>query len=200
MSARASRLVRVMAIAGLMSAGACAGSAMGARAGSAPIPVSPAAAEANTPSLSASAGNARAPGGPASEGAAACGSCTPSSLSSDEEALLARRIAELKAKGGMCAAYAEVLERSFRSGQISVRPFMWRVGAQLASGEAHPDGMIYLAREIDALNVGRRTFDELLWTLEHEAAHIAFNLDAPFDRAPGDRADAVVKSCRSARN
>ena len=74
---------------------------------------------------------------------------------------------------------------------------MWRVGAQLASGEARPDGAIYLAREIDSLNVGRRSFDELVWTMEHEAAHIALKLDAPFDRAPGDRADAVVRECRA---
>lgn len=111
--------------------------------------------------------------------------------------MLEQRISALKAKGGDCAAYAVVLEKAYRSGQITIRPYMWRVGMQLASGEAHPNGDIFLAREIDSLNVGRRTFDELVWTMEHEAAHLAFNLDSPLDRGPGDRADAVVRSCRS---
>lgn len=126
----------------------------------------------------------------------ACDGCRVRPFTSGETAAIERRIDELKAKGGACATYGVVLERSLRAGQISIRPYMWRVGAQLASGEGHPDGAIFLAREIDSLNVGRRPFDELLWTMEHEAAHIAFNLDSPLDRAPGDRADAIVKGCR----
>ncbi|MCC6929369.1 MAG: hypothetical protein IT359_10305 [Gemmatimonadaceae bacterium] len=189
-------LVSLAVLAALAPAGGCASGAMGARAHAEAAPATPLLAPPAEPSLTALAANARPSGGPASDGASPCAGCAASSLSADEESLLARRIAELKEKGGVCATYAGVLERSYRSGQITVRPYMWRVGSQLASGEARPDGMIFLAREIDALNVGRRTFDELLWTLEHEAAHIAFNLDAPFDRAPGDRADAMVKSCR----
>ena len=203
--ARAIRFVSLTTIAGLAVAGGCAGGAMSSRGRTDTAPpaapqAAPQAASLNRPvdpTLASAAANAKPATGPSSDGAAPCASCAPTSLSPEEEALLWRRIAELKAKGGMCATYAGVLERSYRAGQISVRPYMWRVGAQLTSGEGRPDGVIFLAREIDSLNVGRRTFDERLWTLEHEAAHIAFNLDAPFDRAPGDRADAVVKSCRS---
>lgn len=126
-----------------------------------------------------------------------CADCIATALSADEARQLEGRIEALKQRGDRCAAYGEVLERSYRSGRITIRPYMWRVGSQLVSGEAHRDGAIFLAREIDALNVGRRSFDELVWTLEHEAAHLAFNLDAPFDRAPGDRADAVVRECRA---
>lgn len=126
-----------------------------------------------------------------------CDGCTPSALTPTEIAVLERRIAELRERGEPCATYAQVMERSVRDGQISMRPYMWRVGAQLASGQASPDGAMIFAREIDSLNIGRRPFDEVVWTIEHEAAHIAFNLDSPLDRAPGDRADAYVKACRS---
>ena len=67
------------------------------------------------------------------------------------------RIADLKARGGDCSRYANVLESSYRSGQIILRPYMWRVGTHLASGEAMPNGDMMLAREIDSLNVGVRT-------------------------------------------
>ena len=53
---------------------------------------------------------------------------------------------------------------------------MWRVGTNLVSGEATANGDMMLAREIDSLNVGVRTVDDMLWTMEHEAAHIAFNI------------------------
>jgi len=141
----------------------------------------------------------RAPSGPAvpatGEDSPTPGT-NPTALTDAEGRALEQRIADLKARGAPCATYAAVLERSYRAGQISLRPYMWRVGAQLASGEARPDGVIVLAREIDPLNVGRRTLEELMWTMEHEAAHIAFNLDSAFDRGPGDRADAVVRGCR----
>ncbi|MBK6307134.1 MAG: hypothetical protein IPF47_15990 [Gemmatimonadetes bacterium] len=137
-------------------------------------------------------------GGPSSASEATCTGCAASSSFRPVEiVVLERRLAALKAKGGDCAAYGAVLERAYRSGQITIRPYMWRVGVQLASGEAHPNGDIFLAREIDSLNVGRRTFDDLVWSMEHEAAHLAFNLDSPLDRGPGDRADAVVRACRS---
>lgn len=126
-----------------------------------------------------------------------CEGCTASALTSTEIATIEKRIAELRERGEPCSTYAEVMERSVRGGQISMRPYMWRVGAQLASGQARPDGAMIFAREIDSLNVGRRPFDEIVWTIEHEAAHIAFSLDSPLDRAPGDRADAYVKACRA---
>jgi hypothetical protein len=162
------------------------------RESSAPSPV-PAvrAVEAATPEAP------RRVTGPASTGEGACSGCVSSSFSRAESTALERRIDELKAKGGACATYAVVLERAYRSGQITIRPYMWRVGTQLASGEAHANGAIFLAREIDSLNVGMRSFDELVWSMEHEAAHLAFNLDSPLDRGPGDRADAYVKACRT---
>ncbi len=95
-----------------------------------------------------------------------------------------------------CRAYGEVLDRSYRSGQITIRPYMWRVGTHLAAGEAKPSGEMTLAREIDSLNVGRRTIDELTWSMEHEAVHIAFRISSgPQDNE--DAVDARVRSCRS---
>jgi hypothetical protein len=118
-------------------------------------------------------------------------------MTDDERLAIERRIAELKQKGGHCSSYAAIIERSYRDGKIVLRPYMWRVGSQLASGEARPDGAMFLAREIDPLNRGRRPFDEVVRTIEHEAAHIAFQLDSPLDRAPGDRADHYVQACRA---
>lgn len=137
---------------------------------------------------------------PASSGPSAsspCDGCSASALTPTEIATIEKRIAELRDRGEPCSTYAEVMERSVRSGQISMRPYMWRVGSYLASGQARPDGAMIFAREIDSLNVGMHPFDEIVWTIEHEAAHIAFNLDSPLDRAPGDRADAYVKACRA---
>lgn len=76
-------------------------------------------------------------------------------------------------------------ERRYRNGRITIGSDVWRVGEQLISGEAHPDGATFLARETDPRNVGVRSFDEVVWTMEHEAVHIALELDAPFHRAPG---------------
>jgi hypothetical protein len=88
-----------------------------------------------------------------------------------------------------------VIEQSFRQGKIRMRPFMWRVGAQLASGEARPTGEMVLAREIDSLNVGARTLDDVVASVEHEAAHIAFDI------APGNgseaKASTLVAQCRN---
>ena len=72
--------------------------------------------------------------------------------------------------------YAEVLEKSLSSGYITVRPFMWRVGASLTSGQAQPDGHIMVARDIDSLNVGVRKLQDVVRTVEHEAVHVAFSL------------------------
>ena len=104
-----------------------------------------------------------------------------------------KRLTDLKARGGYCSSYAAALENSYRSGQITLRPFMWRVGSQLAAGEARPNGEMILAREIDPLNVGVRTIDDLLWTMEHEAAHIAFKIE---NTATEDRADEYVRACK----
>jgi hypothetical protein len=73
---------------------------------------------------------------------------------------------------------------------------MWRVGSRLVSGEGRPDGKIVVARHIDALNVGVRTIDDMLWTLEHEAAHIAFSITNG-DDSLDDGANARVLECRT---
>lgn len=109
---------------------------------------------------------------------------------------LESRIAELKERGGMCSQYATVLEDSYRHGRITIRPYMWRVGDRLTSGEARPNGEMTLARDIDSLNVGVRTLDDLMWTMEHEAAHIAFNVVTGVG-VREDRANPYVRACRS---
>jgi len=85
------------------------------------------------------------------------------------------------------------LERSHRAGQIRIRPYMWRIGPNLASGEAKPNGEITLAREVDPLNVGVRTLDDLIASMEHEAAHIAFDIT----RSNGgeERVNGTVRRC-----
>lgn len=114
-----------------------------------------------------------------------------------DEALIARsteRVAQLKTLGGECATYASVLESSLFSGRVTVRPFMWRVEGRLVSGEARPDGAIVVAREIDPLNVGMRSIDDVVRTLEHEAAHVAFRITNGRDADP---ASVLVRGCRS---
>jgi len=124
---------------------------------------------------------------------APCASCVPTTLGSDVAQAVEKRLTELKAQGGPCSSYAAVLERSYRNGRIVIRPFMWRVGSQLTSGEATPNGDMILAREIDPLNVGVRTVGDLLWTLEHEAAHVAFKLG---NGVTEDRANDYVRACK----
>jgi hypothetical protein len=111
----------------------------------------------------------------------------------DVTVAIEKRLADLKTRGGYCSSIGAVLESSYRSGQITIRPFMWRVGALLASGDGWPNGDMILAREIDPLNVGVRTVDDLLWTMEHEAAHIAFRIE---NTPNEDRADEYVRACR----
>jgi hypothetical protein len=106
------------------------------------------------------------------------------------------RIEDLKARGGDCARYGSVLESSYRRGRITLRPFMWRVGTNLASGEAKPNGDMTLAREIDSLNVGVRTVNDVLASMEHEAVHITFGLLSGIE-ASENRADQYVRACRA---
>ena len=73
-------------------------------------------------------------------------------------------------------AYGRVLEGSLASGRIVVRPFMWGIGRRLASAQAMSTGEIDVAREVDSLNVGVRRVDEVVHSVEHEAAHIAFSI------------------------
>ena len=119
----------------------------------------------------------------------------PSGEASLDQALVVRsneRVAELKSRGGECATYGSVLETSLQAGRVTVRDYMWRVGGRLVSGEARPDGAIVVARHIDPLNVGARTIDDIVRTLEHEAAHVAFRITNGRD---SDDANALVQTC-----
>ena len=117
------------------------------------------------------------------------------SESSLQQALVVRsneRVAELKNLGGECAAYGSVLETSLQAGRVTVRDYMWRVGGRLVSGQARPDGAIVVARHIDPMNVGVRTIDDMVRTLEHEAAHVAFGI---MNGRETDDAGALVQTC-----
>ena len=135
--------------------------------------------------------------GPAARGELACDSdCTAIPIPSEINRAVEARIADLKARGGDCSRYGAVLETSYRSGQITLRPYMWRTGSHLTSGEARPNGDMMLAREVDSLNVGVRTVDDVIWTMEHEAAHIAFGL-ASGNESSEEKANQTVRACKS---
>jgi len=132
--------------------------------------------------------------GPRADGP--CTDCEAIPMPADVTRAVETRIVDLKARGGTCSRYGTVLETSYRSGRIVMRPFMWRVGSHLASGEAKPNGDMTLAREIDSLNVGVRTVDDVLWSMEHEAVHIAFDLASGVE-ASEVQADGYVRSCKA---
>ena len=126
-----------------------------------------------------------------------CGDdCGALPLSPELTRAIEARIADLGARGGVCSRYGAVLERSYRTGRITIRPYMWRVGKHLTSGEAKPNGEMTLAREIDPLNVGVRTVDDVIRTMEHEAAHIAFDLRDGLEGGEDD-ANRYVRACRA---
>ena len=126
-----------------------------------------------------------------------CPTCSTTPLGPEVTNALEKRLVDLKARGGDCASYAAVLETSYRSGQITIRPYMWRVGSHLASGEAKPNGEMILARDIDSLNVGVRTVDDLVRTMEHEAAHITFKTSSGTEPTES-RTNEYVKACVTA--
>jgi len=132
--------------------------------------------------------------GPRADGP--CTDCEAIPMPADVTRAVETRIVDLKARGGTCSRYGTVLETSYRSGRIIIRPFMWRVGSNLASGEAKPNGDMTLAREIDSLNVGVRTVDDVLWSMEHEAVHIALGITSG-EEASEVRADRYVRSCKT---
>jgi len=103
-----------------------------------------------------------------------CGRCTTAPDSEEVRRAVAARVADLKARGGACEVYGTVLEGSLAGKRLVVRPFMWRIGLNLASAQALSSGEIDVAREIDPLNVGVRSLDDVVHSAEHEAAHIAF--------------------------
>lgn len=134
---------------------------------------------------------------PAARGELGCASeCSAIPIPNEITQAVEARIANLKARGGNCSRYGAVLETSYRSGQITLRPYMWRTGSHLTSGEAKPNGDMMLAREIDSLNVGVRTVDDVIWTMEHEAAHIAFDL-ASGNETSEEKANQTVRACKS---
>jgi len=134
--------------------------------------------------------------GPADNSEPICADCGAIPIPREINRAVEARIANLKARGGDCSRYGTVLENSYRSGQITLRPYMWRTGSHLTSGEGKPNGEMMLAREIDSLNVGVRTVDDVLWTMEHEAAHIAFDL-ASGNEANEEKTDQTVRACQS---
>jgi len=103
-----------------------------------------------------------------------CDGCAADAAEDEVIRAVALRVADLKARGGACQAYGAVLEGSLAGKRIVVRPFMWRVGGSLASAQALSTGEIDVARDVDALNIGRRSLDEVVHSVEHEAVHIAF--------------------------
>jgi hypothetical protein len=127
---------------------------------------------------------------------ASCASCDPRALAPEVTHAIEQRIADLNARGAECSNLSAVLESSYRGRRITIRPFMWRVGTHLVSGEATANGDMLLAREIDSLNVGVRTVDDMLWTMEHEAAHIAFNISSG-DEMNEARVNAFVRECKA---
>lgn len=113
-------------------------------------------------------------------------------------AAVGARVADLKARGGECEEYGALLERALASGQITLRPFMWRVEGNLASAQGESTGEMTIARDIDSLNVGVRTLEDVLRSAEHEAAHIALRIPSG-DAIREARVDASVRTCRSGR-
>lgn len=134
--------------------------------------------------------------GPAARSELPCSDCSAIPIPSEINRAVEARIADLKARGGDCSRYGAVLESSYRSGQITLRPYMWRTGSHLTSGEAKPNGDMMLAREVDSLNVGVRTVDDVIWTMEHEAAHIAFDL-ASGNESSEEKANQTVRACKA---
>ena len=129
-------------------------------------------------------------------GETTCTDCGVIPIPADVTHLVESRISVLKARGGECSRYGSVLEQSYRSGRITLRPYMWRVGRNLASGEAKPNGDMTLALEIDSLNVGIRTADDVVFSMEHEAVHITFDL-ASGNEVAEERANQIVRACQA---
>ena len=128
--------------------------------------------------------------------AVTCTDCTSGKIDADIRGALVARIADLQQRGGTCAAYGDVLDRSLAADRITIKPYMWRVGRNLASGEGRSNGEMTLARDIDSLNVGLRSLDDVVKSIEHEAAHIALGVPSGV-HVNEERIDGVVHSCRA---
>ncbi len=129
--------------------------------------------------------------------AASCGRCATVPIDSQFIAAIAARIAELKSRGGDCETYANVLDHALSNRLITIRPYMWRVGPNLASAQGESNGELTLARDIDSLNVGVRALDDVLLSAEHEAVHIASRI--PSGTSVGEMlVDERVRACQPA--
>lgn len=126
-----------------------------------------------------------------------CLGCEAAPESDEVVRALARRVADLKARGGTCGEFASVLEGSLAARRIVVRPFMWRVGSNLASAQALSSGEIDVARDVDPLNVGVWSLDDVLHSMEHEAAHIALAIPSGAE-ATERLVNQRVAECRTA--
>lgn len=124
-----------------------------------------------------------------------CDSCERVPLTPEVADAIAQRVAALRQRGGDCGAYGVVLERAYAERRILLRPFMWRVGPNLAAAMAAPEGDLTIALDIDALNIGARTIAEVVESAEHEAAHLAFQW-LPRDAAGEAEVDRRVRACR----
>lgn len=125
-----------------------------------------------------------------------CAGCGIDAAEDEVIRAVAVRVADLKARGGACQAYGAVLEGSLAGRRIVVRPFMWRVAGSLASAQALSTGEIDVARDVDPLNIGRRSLDEVVHSVEHEAVHIAFAIPSGAEWNEM-RVNERVDGCRS---
>ena len=125
-----------------------------------------------------------------------CPGCAARPVTSELAQAIEARVADLKARGAACEAYAVVLESALASGHLTLRPYMWRVEGNLASAEGESTGEMTIARDIDPLNVGVRQLDDVLRSAEHEAAHIALHIPSG-DPAREARVHERVNSCHA---
>lgn len=123
--------------------------------------------------------------------------CAPVAMRPEIARAIEGRIAALKELGGDCAAYGSALERSLSEGKITLRPYMWRTAGSLTSGTVHGSGEMTLAVDIDSLNVGVRSLDELIKSVEHEAAHVAFHDSLPRNEQGEAEVDRRVRACHN---
>lgn len=130
--------------------------------------------------------------------AVALPSSAPTLLAPELAAAIAARVADLKARGGVCEEYGAVLESALASGHITLRPYMWRVEGNLASAQGESTGEMTIARDIDSLNVGVRRMEDVLRSAEHEAAHIALRI-ASGDEVRESRVEQRVNECGGRR-
>ena len=132
-------------------------------------------------------------------GRADCAACGVSSMPAALDSAIEARVAELRARGGVCGEYAAVLANALENGRITVRPYMWRVEGNLASAQAEATGELTIARDIDPLNVGVRKVDDVLRSAEHEAVHLALRIPSG-DVVREARVDEQVNACRAEKS